>query len=398
LEALPNPQANPGFIYTGERPLNNFSVPVLTIGQLLTPATGNWADPDQAKGFNPFYARFASQPGASTIITDAAAAGGTFFLFWAGMDDFLLYAAFGGDPTRAPLTSPADFGFRYGAALSPASPIGLLGLNPQIKGVLANFPDIWKMPHFTSISYNAVPLDAANASALTTGFAGYNLALTGLVANKAAFGISDELAAEIETRKLTFTAGCNNPILLVDETLTDLGAYFDILQSVGAIDATQRAALAPYEQVRQSTPTDIIPLSTGTVLGQPGTFGIRGVSEPLEDLFVIIPSEKAEIDAARTAYNSIVSQIAAAFPDRLALADVEAGLAAFTGPRVEDGVLITPNINPPTGIYSEDGLHPNSRGYAFLADIFINAINAKFGATIPSVNLANYQATGLPIP
>ncbi len=39
------------------------------------------------------------------MITDANAAGGTFGLVWLGLDDFLLYAAFGGDPTKAPLTA-----------------------------------------------------------------------------------------------------------------------------------------------------------------------------------------------------------------------------------------------------------------------------------------------------
>jgi hypothetical protein len=60
--------------------------------------------------------------------------------------------------------------------------------------------------------------------------------------------------------------------------------------------------------------------------------------------------------------------------------------------------MYTPNINPPTGIYSEEGLHPNSRGYAVIANVFIDAINAKFGATVPKANLGNYGATGLPIP
>ncbi|HEX7027586.1 MAG TPA: hypothetical protein VF268_10115, partial [Gammaproteobacteria bacterium] len=59
---------------------------------------------------------------------------------------------------------------------------------------------------------------------------------------------------------------------------------------------------------------------------------------------------------------------------------------------------ITPNINPPTGIYSEDGIHPNSRGYAFIANIFIDAINEQFGASVPKANLGNYSATGLPLP
>jgi hypothetical protein len=63
-----------------------------------------------------------------------------------------------------------------------------------------------------------------------------------------------------------------------------------------------------------------------------------------------------------------------------------------------NGVTITPNINPPTGIYSEDGVHPNTRGYAFLSRVFIQAINERFGSTIPLTNIAQYPATGLPIP
>nr|MCU0358881.1 hypothetical protein [Cyclobacteriaceae bacterium] len=65
---------------------------------------------------------------------------------------------------------------------------------------------------------------------------------------------------------------------------------------------------------------------------------------------------------------------------------------------VLNGVTLTPNINPPTGIYSEDGAHFNTRGYAFIAKVFIDAINQKFQSTVPVPNMARYSATGLPIP
>ncbi len=400
LEALPNPQANPGFMYTGSKTeLNNFAVPAVTIGQFITPATGNWAVPDPAEGFTPFYGRFASAPGTSTIISDAIAADGTFFLFWAGMDDFFLYAAFGGDEELAPLTPPnagfpTGFDFRFGAAIT-----SVLASDDELEGVVGNFPDVFKMPHFTAVSYNPIPLDATTAGQLTAGFAGYNAALDGLIANKEAFGISDELAAEIATRKLSFAAGCQNKIMLVDETLTDLGPYFDGLQGAGAITPQQRAMLAPYQQIRHSTPTDIIPLSTGSILGTDGTFGKLGVNEPVGDRWVIIPAERDEINAARTAYNTIISTIVSANSTRLALADTDAAFNGLIAAQfaVNNGVTITPNINPPTGIFSEDGVHPNARGYAFFANVFIDAINQKFGATIPKVNFGKYKATGLPI-
>ena len=118
---------------------------------------------------------------------------------------------------------------------------------------------------------------------------------------------------------------------------------------------------------------------------------------------MLIPTEITAINDARAAFNTIVAGIAAAYSTKLAVADVNATMTAFTTAQVYygpdfNGLTLTPNINPPTGIYSEDGAHFNTRGYAFISRTFISAINAKFGATIPLTNLAHYNATGLPIP
>lgn len=403
LEAVPNPTLNPGFMYTGSKSaLNNFAVPAITLGQVLITQTGDWANPNPAIGFSPFYARFASAPGTSRIITDASAAAGTFALVWLGLDDFFLHAAFGGDPTKAPLTDQATFGTTYGAVFGHPS-LGLLTINPNLKVVVGNFPDIFKMPHFTSVAYNPIPLDASSATQVAAGFAGYNAALDGLLANQAAFGISDELAAEIGTRKVTFTESCNNKALISDETLTDLGPEFDKLKGAGAINDAQRAALTPYQKVRQTTSSDILPLGTGSVLGTlvgGNPTLINGVTVPLADQYVLIPSEIEEINEARAAFNASIAATVQAFPNNLALADIDATMTGLVsaGATVLNGVTITPNINPPTGMYSEDGAHPNSRGYAFLSRTFIAAINAKFGATVPLTDVSLYAATALPIP
>src|SRR5688572_2902271 len=106
MQAIPNPAVNPSFIYTGSKTeLNNFGIPAIVLGQALIPQTGAWAGAGVDPRFSPFYGRLAFPgTGTSTIIGDAAAAGGTFFLFWLGLDDFFLHAAFGGDATKAPLT------------------------------------------------------------------------------------------------------------------------------------------------------------------------------------------------------------------------------------------------------------------------------------------------------
>lgn len=397
LEAVPNPAANPGFIYTpGKTNLNNFGVPAIVLGQALIPETGAWAGAGVDPRFSPFYGRLAYPgTGTSTIIGDAAAAGGSFFLFWLGMDDFFLHAAFGGDPTKAPLTSSAAFAGQYAAAIG-----ALLGSNANLKGVVGNFPDIFVMPHFTSVTYNAIPLDAATSTALNSGFAGYNAALDGL--KNPAFAGAFGTAAELDARKVTFVAG-NNKAVLTDETLLDLGPGFDALLGAGAINAAQRAQLTPYQKIRQTTPTDILPLSTGSVLGtvvggNPSL--INGLTVPLADQYVLIPSEISAINAARTAFNASIQTVVDANSTRLALADINAALTTLVTNKaaVYNGVTITPNINPPTGIYSEDGVHPNSRGYAFLSRVFIGAINSKFGASVPLTDLSKYSATALPIP
>ncbi len=384
LAAVPNPAVNPGFIYTGSKAaLNNFGVQAIVLGQALIPETGNWAGAGVDPRFNPFYARWAYPgTGTSTILGDAAAAGGTFFMFWLGLDDFFLHAAFGGDPAKAPLTSATAFGFQYGAAIG-----SLLASNPALKGVVGNFPSIFSMPHFTSVAWNAIPLDAATAQSVTTNLAtNYNLFLDGM------FGNGIITASERDLRKLSYVAG-QNAILINDETLTDLTPYM----------AGPYAGLLPYARARQTKNTDILPLSAGSVLGTAvggDPTKINGVTVPIADQYVLIPTEITAIESARVAFNATVKTVADAYPEKIAHADVNKAFSDFLTARVAviNNITLTPNINPPTGIYSEDGVHPNSRGYAFVSRIFIEAINTKFGATIPLTNVSKYGATALPIP
>lgn len=308
-------------------------------------------------------------------------------MFWLGLDDFFLHAAFGGDPAKAPLTpatgaGAASFDLQYGAAIG-----ALLGSNANLKGVVGNFPDIFKMPHFTSVTWNALPLDAATASSVTSSLANnYNAFLDGMV------GATVITADEAAKRKVAYVEG-QNGILMNDETLTDLSPYM----------TGPYAGLLPYAIARQTKSTDILPLSAGSVIGT--TVGgdaskVYGVSVPLPDQYVLIPSEITAINDARAAFNATVAATVNANSSRLALADIDAAMTAFVsaGAAVLNGVTITPNINPPTGFYSEDGAHPNSRGYAYLSRTFISAINTKFGASVPLTDVSLYSATALPIP
>lgn len=374
--------------------LNNFGVPGILLAQCLTPLTGG--PPTANPAYNPLYARFASNPGTSTILGDAIAKNPTFFSFWLGNNDVLGYATTGGVGT-IPLTAAATFQGQYQAAITQ-----LLAANANVKGVVATIPDVTAIPFFTTVRYNAIPLDATTAGAVNAGFAGFNQILTviqgnaGLLTN---FGLT---SADLEARKVTFSASTSNRILINDKSLTDLGTVLDYLLSISQITPTQRAQLAPFEQARQATSADIITLSAGAVLGT--TVGgnpllVNGVSVPLADQYALIPSESSAIKTRTDEFNAIIKAVVDANPTRLALADVNAKFNDVVNRVVVavDGIPVNATFAPPTGLFSEDGVHPNNRGSAYLAKIFIEAINAKFGSTVPLPSVATYKSTPLPV-
>ena len=386
--------------YTGDKTkLNNFGVPGLTIQTALTPLTGGPAAPTNP-AFNPYYARFASAPGTSTVIGDASAAlkdAGTFFTFWLGNNDVILYAVAGGDSTKAPLTSVAAFKQAYPAALG-----AVLSANANTKGVVANIPDVTTLPHFYTVPWNVVafdagdPTDVGTVALLNANFKGLNDALDATVLYLG----HDQ--ADANKRKVKYATG-PNPILIYDEKLTSMATEFDMLQGAGAINAQQRAALQPYVQSRPATATDLITLAAATVIGTSAgsATAIWGVSVPLPDQYVLIPSETAQIQSRIATFNATIKATVDANSSRVILIDANAILkklaAAGTAGISLNGIGLTASLEPPYGFFSADGVHPNARGSAYMANQFINAINAGFNANITPVNPNDYPGNDLPI-
>jgi len=392
---------NPIISYSGDKAkLNNFGVYGISIQLSLAAATSGPASVGNPY-FNPYFARFAANPSAngttgSSMISDAAAAlasGGTFFSFQLGADDVLAYALNGADqndPTR-PLTATPNFQGAYTTALN-----AILAANASTNGAVINIPDITSLPHFSLVPYNPIPLDAATANALNAGFAGYNAAVDGL--KNPAFGGAFGTDADLDKRKVSFVAG-NNKILIIDESVPSLKAGFDQLKTIGAINDAQRAALVPYEQVRQTTSTDLVPLGTSSILGTAGTFGILGVSEPLVDKYILIPTEITQIQSSTDAFNAHIKAQVDAAGARLVLIDLNKIFKDLkTAPVLINGSSLSSSISPPFGGFSTDGIHPNSRGYAYLANKIIEAINGKWKSSIPLCNPNDYVGNELPVP
>lgn len=392
---VPTAPGDPITPYQGDvSQLNNFGVPGARVIDAVTPGLGQ---------FNPFFARFASSPNAS-MIGDASAAGGTFFTVWLGGNDVLAWANSGGaapDGEEEPdaqstnpntLTSIGSFTQAYGTVIN-----SLLSVSGA-KGVAISIPSITLLPYFRAVSYNPLPLDQANAEALNTGYQEYNDGLD------AAVVLGKISAYEADSRKITFTAGPNNPIVIVDEDLSEA----DISAAEGAPEGT-----IVLPKIRQSNQTDLLLFPIALVLGQDLGNGPYGLQEAAGDRFVLTLNEQIVLNTRIATFNAIIAQTVGATGGRVALLDINqifaniAGLtpeqatllgmspeavAAADGVRgiMIDGVNLQPDFSP-NGIISTDGVHPNPKGHALVANEVVKVINEVFGADIPPVDTTPFR-------
>lgn len=361
---------------------NNMGVPGAKSYHLLTPGYGNLAGVPIGAA-NPYFARFASSPNA-TVLGDAAAQGATFFSLWIGNNDILGYVTAGGagvdqtgniDPSTYGGSDISDPNVVAGAINGVLQTMTANGAG----GVIANLPDVTTIPFLTTVPYNPVPLDAATAALLNGAYASYNQALLAFSTDQNPLGTPLITPEEAAKRTISFEAGSSNPVVLIDEDLTDLTAVSPALINM-----------------RQSTPDDLLTLTSssfiGTLANPADPTSINGVAVPLADNWVLTPEEQETANAALTVYNQTIAALATqydiAFVDANALL-VELGANGFTQ---ADGSVVTATFGTGGG-FSLDGVHPSPRGYAILANAFAQAINAKYGSNLPGVNPLDF--TGL---
>jgi len=127
-------------------------------------------------------------------------------------------------------------------------------------------------------------------------------------------------------------------------------------------------------------------------------FGTMGVTYPLEDKYTLTPEEQVEIKTATDAFNEIIST--QAYGKGLAVVNMNATMSyLISGIRLEDGQYYTEDYfngdNLNRVLFSLDGVHPNPRGYAFVANEVIRAINNHYKANIPMLVVGNYPGVTL---
>lgn len=355
---------------------NNMGVPGAKSFHLGAPGYGNIANLAVGAA-NPYFVRHATSPNI-TVIEDATSLNPTFFSLWIGNNDILSYATSGGvgvDQTGNPnvlsygfndITDPSVFAFTFQGLVDALTANGA-------KGVVATLPDVTSIPYFTTVPYNPIPMDAPTAAFANGAYAQYNGGLQLAAAN----GLIT--AAEVAQRTIQFSAG-QNAVVIVDEDLTPLAGL----------------GLPNY---RMATVNDLLVLPSSGIIGtfvEPGNPAtINGVGIPLADNWVLTETEIQLVRNARTAYNNAI--VAIATDKDLAIADMASTLEVLvSGLRTADGQIYTNNYFDgssdaiSTAVFSLDGVHPNSRGYAIVADEFIRVINEKYGSDVPGVTAGYY--------
>ncbi|MGZ5247938.1 MAG: SGNH/GDSL hydrolase family protein, partial [Flavitalea sp.] len=276
--------------------------------------------------------RMTADPASNSILSDAAAQAPTFFSMYLGHDDVMNYAMSGG---LGDVITPSAGAPGSGFDGSVDAILATITANGS-KGVVANLPHLNTIPYFTTVPFNGLLLDQANAAALTAAYTPLGM---------------------------TFQAGYNGFVI------EDAGAP-------GGMRKIQQG-----EMVLLSVPQDSLKCAGW------------GSMKPIPDQYILTATEITNVTNAITAYNTKLQSAAAAM--NLAFVDVNAFLNTLNSGIMYNGAGISTQFVQ-GGTYSLDGIHLSPKGHAFLANQFIKAINAKYGSTIPAIDATRFRGVVFP--
>lgn len=205
------------------------------------------------------------------------------------------------------------------------------------KGVIANIPDITGIPYFTTVPYNGLVLTSQTQV--------------------------DALNQALGPLGITFNLG-QNPFIISDKNAPG-----------------GRRQIKSDELILLTIPQDSIKC-----------YGLGSVT-PIPGKYVLDQTEIANIKAATAAYNQTILTVAQ--QKDLAFADMALVMASLNSGITFDGLTFTATFVT-GGAFSLDGIHLTPQGNAIVANGFINAINPKYGSTLPQVNVASYPGIVFP--
>jgi len=303
---------------------------------------------------------------------------------WIGNNDVLGYAASGGDGS-SDITDAGIFQFAYNKLVTTLTSGGA-------KGVILNLPDVTLIPYFTTVPFN--PLDPSNPDfgpmipLLNATFAPLNQAFAFL---------------GVKERSIVFSETEASPIIIHDESIADISAQlFMVLKGAGLDPLTARLLAFQYGQCRPANKEDLITLRSATAIatlnmdnfkklvsmGVPqdkaGQLSINGITYPMEDKWVLLPSEQDEVKQATATFNSIIKSEAQ--KAGLAFVDANAFMEQLsTQGLLSDGFELNSSLVK-GGVFSLDGVHLTARGYALVSKYILEAIDVTYES--------NFKAAG----
>ncbi len=129
------------------------------------------------------------------------------------------------------------------------------------------------------------------------------------------------------------------------------------------------------------------PKQLGTTVNNQPLYGLSPTN-PLSSAAVLDVKEIAKVQDYVISYNAAIKSAAATY--NLPVFDAYMLLNGLKNGVTQDGVTLNTSFIT-GGFFSLDGVHFTPRGNAYVADEIIKVINAKYGSTIPALNISSYN-------
>ncbi len=310
---------------------NNLGIPGIILPDVLLTKES----PSQFVGANAMIDAVLRKQGY-TVLEQALGFQPTIATLWIGNNDILGYATSGG---MLPHTPVDDFTTAYNTLTGAMAQAG-------VPTIVANIPNVRDVPFFTTV-------------APKIGYALEQLQ----AANPAIKGLAYQMTADPYVGLASITDLKTNVILLTLKA----GAATDYIGDV----------TGAYYKINN------IPVPPTVDTNYP--FGLTA-QNPFPNQYVLDLAEQNEVATVTTSFNNSIKAAATAMGFHLV------DINAFFSDIAKNGI-VTNGIQFSTtfvtgGIFSMDGVHPTSQGYAIIANKFIEAINSKFNASIPAINVS----------
>ncbi|HSD62552.1 MAG TPA: SGNH/GDSL hydrolase family protein [Ignavibacteriaceae bacterium] len=315
-------------------PYNNLGIPGIVLADVMSAKTT-----DGSYSKSPFIDIILRNQG-TTQFDQAKALHPTMITLWIGNNDVLGYATSGGFNPSEP-TDPQTFASLYNLLADGLASTGA-------KVVVANIPEVSVIPFFTTVGPQfANKINAAGIPQFY--FQNHNFQPT--------VGTTSQLS----DYTLLLTLISQSYLAYFGHPSGKFYADHSIPPALFGIDTTKMFGLDP--------------------------------ANPIPNALILDASEIQTCNQTTYQYNSTISSVVNRYPSQFALVDINSVLNTVRSSDASGGTNFGGIYFKTTfvegGLFSLDGVHPTSQGYAIIANEFLKVINNKFDANYQLIDIAN---------